>query len=211
MAHKSTDEGLEQRVEALKKGTIESKRAKEVLRESEKRYRDLYENAPSGYFTISGSNGSILRCNAAAPRLLGYDRETMMRMKVFDVYADTPHGESKAKEVFKRFKAGGSIRDVELQMKHRDGRPIWISLSAEPVRDRDGKITESDLPYNLRGTVSRTEADITSLRATEKNLILKVLQEVRGNKYQAAKKLGITRSTLYGKMRKHGVATLESE
>jgi PAS domain-containing protein len=28
-------------------------------------------------------------------------------------------------------------------MKHKDGRPIWISLSVEPVRDRDGKITES--------------------------------------------------------------------
>jgi len=39
----------------------------------------------------------------------------------------------------------------------------------------------------------------------EKNLILKVLRETEGNKYQAAKKLGITRSTLYGKLRKHGI------
>jgi len=121
----------------------ERKRAGEALRESEERYRDLYENAPNAYFSISAVDGSVLRCNSAALRLLGYDRETIMGMKAFDLYVDMPHGESKAREVFMRFKAGRSIRDVELQMKHKDGRPIWISLSVEPVRDRDGKITES--------------------------------------------------------------------
>jgi len=64
-------------------------------------------------------------------------------MKVFDLYSDTPHGLSKAEEVFRHFKAGESIRDVELQMKHKDGRAIWISLSVEPLKDRDGEITES--------------------------------------------------------------------
>ena len=114
-----------------------------ALRESEARYRDLYENAPNAYFSVRAINGSILRCNSAALQLLGYDRKTMIGMKVFDLYAETPHGVSRAKEVFKRFKAGESIRDVELQMKHKDGRSIWISLSVEPVKDRDGKVTES--------------------------------------------------------------------
>ena len=62
-----------------------------------------------------------------------------------------------------------------------------------------------DLPQNLKETAPRAEADITSLRDTERNLILRVLREVKGNKYRAAKKLGITRSTLYGKLRKHGI------
>ena len=143
MPKKPTYKESERRVKASNKHTIESKRAEEALRESEERYRDLYENAPNAYFSISAIDGSILGCNSAATRLLGYDRETLMRMKVFDLYVDTPHDESKAREVFMRFKAGRSIRDVELQMKHKDGRPIWISLSVEPVRDRDGKITES--------------------------------------------------------------------
>jgi len=122
---------------------IQRRRAAEALHESEQSYRDMYENAPNAYFSISALDGSVLRCNSAALRLLGYEREAMMGMKILDLYADTPHGKSRAKEVFKRFTAGESIRDVELQMKHNDGRAIWISLSVEPVRDRDGKITES--------------------------------------------------------------------
>jgi PAS domain S-box-containing protein len=114
MGNTSTYEGLEQKVKELEKEVDERKETEDALQESEERYRDLYEKAPSGYLTISAFDGSILRRNAAAPQLLGYDRETMMGMKVFDLYADTPHGEFKAKEVFKRYKAGGSIRDVEL-------------------------------------------------------------------------------------------------
>jgi PAS domain S-box-containing protein len=64
-------------------------------------------------------------------------------MKVLDLYADNPHGISKAQEVFKRFKKGESVRDVEMQMKHEEGHPIWISLLVEPVRGHDGNIIES--------------------------------------------------------------------
>ena len=66
-------------------------------------------------------------------------------------------------------------------------------------------IIEDDLPLNLKDTFSPSEPDTASLKITERNLILKIMQETKGNKYQAAKKLGITRSTLYGKLRKHGI------
>jgi PAS domain S-box-containing protein len=66
-------------------------------------------------------------------------------------------------------------------------------------------ITELDLPQSLKETFPRIHAELASLKDTEKSLILKVLQETEGNKYQTAKRLGITRSTLYGKMRKHGI------
>lgn len=119
------------------------KKAEALLRENEEKYRDLYENAPNAYFSVSAVDGSISRCNAAAVRLLGYDRETLVGMKVFDLYAATPHGLSKAKEVFTHFKAGESIEDTEMQMRHKDGHPIWISLSVVPVKDGEGNITES--------------------------------------------------------------------
>lgn len=161
MDKKPTLEELAQRIKELEKESLKYKWVEEALRESERRYRDLYENAPNAYFSVRALNGSIVRCNSAAVRLLGYDKKTILRMKVIDLYAETPHGLLMAKEVFNRFKEGESIRDVELQMKHKEGYPIWVSLSVEPVRAKDGTITES------RSMV----IDISERKRLEKSLI----------------------------------------
>lgn len=121
----------------------ERKEAEEALREAEKRYRDLYENAPNAYFSVSPADGSILRCNSAALGLLGYDRETMMNMKIRDIYADMPDNKAKVASVFKHFKAGKSVRDIELQMQRKNGQPLWISLSMKPIKDGNGNVIES--------------------------------------------------------------------
>ena len=142
MNKKPTYEELELISRKLEKEIDSRKKAEEALRESEEMYRDLFENAPNAHYSISAEDGSILRCNNAALNLLGYERAALMGMNVFDLYADTPYGISKAQKVFKRFKKGESIRDVELQMRHKDGYPIWVSLSVEPVKV-NGNIIES--------------------------------------------------------------------
>ena len=142
MNKKPTYEELEQISRKLEKEIERCKKAEKALRKSEKMYRDLFENAPNANYSISAEDGSILRCNNAALNLLGYERAALMGMKVFDLYVDTPYGISKAQKVFKRFKKGESIRDVQLQMRHKDGYPIWVSLFAEPVKV-NGNIIES--------------------------------------------------------------------
>ena len=119
------------------------KRAQEASRESEKRYRDLYEDAPNAYFSVDAAHGSIVMCNKAAERMLGYDKASLLAARVLDLYADTVDGKSRAQAVFERFKRGEPIRDIELQMKHKDGHPIWASLSVELVRDAAGDVLES--------------------------------------------------------------------
>jgi PAS domain S-box-containing protein len=143
MNKKPTYEEVEQVFRKLEEETKMRQKAEKALQKSEEMYRDLFENAPNAYFFISGEDGSILKCNTTSTKLLGYDRAALMGMKVFDLYADTPYGISKAQNVFKRFKKGESIRDVELQMRHKDGFPIWVSLSVEPVKDHNGNIIES--------------------------------------------------------------------
>ncbi len=143
MRKKPSYEELLQKVKALEKQVIEVKESEAALRASEQKYRDLYENAPIAYFSINRNDGSILKFNSEAVRLLGYDRETFAQMNVLELYADTAHGVSKAKALFERFQTGEAIRDEELQMKRRDGQLIWVNLNIEPVKSIGGDVFES--------------------------------------------------------------------
>ncbi|MBW2449198.1 MAG: PAS domain S-box protein [Deltaproteobacteria bacterium] len=143
MRKKPSYEELQQKVKALEKQIIEVKESEAALRASEQNYRDLYENAPIAYFSINRNDGSILRFNSEAVRLLGYKRATLAQMNVLDLYADTAHGVSKAKALFERFQTGEAIRDEELQMKRLDGQLIWVNLNIEPAKSIGGDVVES--------------------------------------------------------------------
>ncbi|HEU4615661.1 MAG TPA: CHASE domain-containing protein, partial [Kofleriaceae bacterium] len=54
---------------------------------TEARYRDLYENAPDLYVTITIGTGKIVECNAAAGRELGYERDELIGLSLFDMAA----------------------------------------------------------------------------------------------------------------------------
>jgi len=132
------------------------------LKESEEKYRELFEEAPNAYLSIC-IDKSIKRCNKAAERLLNYSREELLHLTVTDLYADTKNGLEKAIGVFKRFLSGEEISNEELQMKTKDGNLIWISLSVKPVFDSKGNILES------RSVV----IDITKRKQVEEELMIK--------------------------------------
>jgi PAS domain S-box-containing protein len=130
--------------------------AREQLRESEEKCRELYENAPNGYLSV-GADRLIRTCNRSAAGLLGHTVEELTGQLVLDLYADTPDGKEKASQVLERFQAGQTIADEELQMQKADGTPVWISLTVNPIRDTTGKLMGS------RWTV----ADITARKDAE--------------------------------------------
>jgi PAS domain S-box-containing protein len=128
--------------ERLEQEITERRRAEKALRESQARFQDLYENAPSAYFSV-GADGMIRRCNRRAGELLGYPVEGLIGQPVLDFYTDTPQGRGKASQVLDRFQAGEAINDEELQMQKADGTPLWISLTVNLVRDTSGRVMES--------------------------------------------------------------------
>jgi PAS domain S-box-containing protein len=146
-------DGLEKRVQErtaslsktnqrLKREITERKKAEEALRGSEAKYRDLYEEAPTAYFSV-GADGRIERANHSATQLLGYSRDELIGRPVFDLYTDTPNGKARAKEVFQKFLAGEEVHEEELEMHRADGSNVWICLSVKPIRDREGRVVAS--------------------------------------------------------------------
>ena len=112
------------------------------LKQSEERYRDLYEEAPNAYLSV-GVDGLIHRANRSAIELLGYSLDEMVGRPVSDLYADTTSGKARAQEVFKRFLAGEEIRVEEMEMRRSDGSSVWVNLSVRPIRDNKGRIVAS--------------------------------------------------------------------
>jgi PAS domain S-box-containing protein len=112
------------------------------LKQSEDRYRDLYEEAPNAYFSCR-VDGHIERANRSARELLGYSRDELVGRPVLDLYADTPNGKAKAEGVFQRFLAGEEISNEELEMRRADGGNVWVSLSVRPIRDKEGRVVAS--------------------------------------------------------------------
>ena len=118
------------------------KQVEKQLRDSEERYRNLYEDAPNAYFSV-GTDGRIERANRSAVELLGYSLDEMIGKPVFNLYADTPNGRARARRVFQRFLAGEDIRREEMEMCRADGNRVWISLTVRPIRDKEGRVVAS--------------------------------------------------------------------
>ncbi len=127
-------------------GTVEDiterKQAELRLKASEEKYRDLYENAPAAMFSVN-TEGKIVRCNQKAAELLGYDRKELIGIPILDLYAPNSNGRPRAEKAFQKFKSGETIQDWELQMQRKNGRPIWISLTVNAIRDSGGRVVES--------------------------------------------------------------------
>jgi PAS domain S-box-containing protein len=77
MAKKPTYEELEQRVAALQEEVVRGRQAEKALRESEERFRLLYERAPLGYQSLD-EKGHFLEVNQAWLDTLGYTREEVI-------------------------------------------------------------------------------------------------------------------------------------
>ena len=113
----------------------------EALKESGEQFRALYDEAPYAYFSID-TDCVIIRCNNKAAQITGIPVEKIIDTKAISLYADQPEGRGRAMTVFSRYIAGETIHDEELLMQHANGKPRWVSLSLNPVRDTEGKITQ---------------------------------------------------------------------
>src|SRR5262245_35780381 len=120
----------------------ERMRAEQRLRASEARYRDLYENAPNAYLVV-GTNGRILRANRRLAELLGYPVEELVGAVVHSFMPDTPAGKARSLEVYRKHLAGEAVSGWELELRRKDGRPLWVNVWMEPGRGEDGTVRAS--------------------------------------------------------------------
>jgi PAS domain S-box-containing protein len=116
----------------------ESKQAEEKLRESEKRYRDLFENANDLIQSIA-PDGHFIFVNKAWREVLGYSEEEVANLTLWDIiHPDSvPH----CKEIFQKVMSG-ETNNIETIFVAKDGRSIHVEGNANNW-SKEGKIVAS--------------------------------------------------------------------
>ena len=127
--------------EELRLGIIERERVEEVLRVSEARYQDLYENAPDMFVSVDAESARIIQCNQTLTTALGYSKEEIIGRPIFDMYH--PDCMEDVRRDFRSFVETGVVDNAELQLRRKDGSRIDVSLNVSAVRDESGKILYS--------------------------------------------------------------------
>jgi PAS domain S-box-containing protein len=149
--------------------TLERLRAEQQLSASERRYRDLYEQAPVGYLSVD-VDGRILSANHRAAQMVGFSAEELEGLPVADLFADTPAGKTRDAESFEKFRTGEEVSGLEVRMRRKDGRPLWISLWMKPIRGSDGKVQSSRAIWV--DITDRVLAEAERARLQQQNLYL---------------------------------------
>ncbi len=101
-----------------------------------------------------------------------------------------------AAEAMRRFDWPGNVRQLQNEVQ----RAVLMS---------EGKVIDTaDLTINVESAAAETtelSSNFTLMEAMERNTILQVLKETRGNKLETAKRLGIGRQTLYNKIKAYAI------
>lgn len=126
-------------LEDLHKENAARAKIEKDLRESETKYRLLFDNAVEGIFQIL-PNGRFLSANPSLVRLLGFNSSQELFEYVEDI-GNQLYLYPGEWDNFKRIiEAEGVIRAFESQILKKDGTAIWVFLNASTVRDDKGAI-----------------------------------------------------------------------
>ncbi len=137
-----------------------ARQAKLELRESERRFRTLFDNAPDAMFLANLESGKILDANAAAARLLQRKREAIVGMHQSDLHP--PENRKFSVDTFHQHVAAGTERGhtdpVENQVQRADGSTVPVEVLANVVE------------IGGKPVIQGTFRDITERKRTERAL-----------------------------------------
>ncbi len=108
------------------------------LRESERKYEDLYNNAPDMYLSIDMRTTLIVEHNETFRKMTGYRAQEVGAMQALDLFA--PEAQDEARRCLAQIRSGLPINDVLLRIVRKDRPPLDVTLSSTAVFDLDGSV-----------------------------------------------------------------------
>ncbi|MGD1995031.1 MAG: PAS domain S-box protein, partial [Anaerolineae bacterium] len=121
---------------AIGQDITKRRRAEQALRESESRYRSLFDGVPMGLYR-STTDGRIIDANLAMVEMLRYpDRETLLAANAADLFVDLQGRQRWQKLV----ESQGVLLGTERLLRRHDGTAIWVEENVRAVSDDGGQV-----------------------------------------------------------------------
>lgn len=118
----------------------ERRHAEDALRRSEKKYRDIVDFAPIGFYQTTPA-GRLLMANRTLAEMFGYrSAEGMLGVDVTQLYA-RPEEREQILAVLKDARVGTG---KELCVRRRDGSPFWVEVHERALFDADSEMTGTE-------------------------------------------------------------------
>lgn len=129
------------------------KEGQERLKNSEIRYRRLFESAKDGILILDSSTGRILDVNPYLIELLGYDKGEFLGKVLWDIIPSGYRGE--IKEIFQELQEKDYVRFKDLSLKTRSGKVVDVELTSNVYVADVKKVIQC----NIRDITSRKELE----------------------------------------------------
>ncbi len=115
----------------------ERKKFERELKESEEKFRNLFERVRHGLF-ISSKEGKFIDCNQALLEMVGYEnKEEFLNIDIAkDLYVN-PEDRRKFQRLTEE---QGFVKDLEVEFKKKTGEKITVLLTAHVKRDEKGRV-----------------------------------------------------------------------
>jgi len=138
--------------------TTERKNMLDKLKNSEEKYRHLFENMPGAYYNTD-REGNLIMINPEGVKLFGYNSlEDILRKNIAQHFYFAPKERKKYLKELEKNK--GNLKDFELTLKKKDGSSLVISDTSHYYCNKEG---------NIAG-VEGIFVDITERKKVEENL-----------------------------------------
>ncbi len=144
------------------------KQAEQNLRDSERRFREMFEHLPIAYQSLD-SDGRWLDANQKLADLLGFDRpEDLLGLNFVDYWDDRLRDQFASN--YPRFKENLSI-DGEVRLHRRDGQAVTVLFAGRIQRDDQGNFLRT---HCILTDISEQRALEDEIRALNASLEQKV-------------------------------------
>ncbi|HUL23924.1 MAG TPA: methyl-accepting chemotaxis protein [Thermodesulfobacteriota bacterium] len=135
----------------------ERKLAEQAMRESEEKYRTLFEGSREPLF-VTTKDGKLIDLNKAVIQLLGYDsKEDLMKIGSIAHLYNRLEDRNKIQEALSK---QDYVEDVEQELRRKDGGKIYALATASTRKDPKGNV------IGFKVTIK----DITELKQAEESL-----------------------------------------